>query len=97
MGSGYDVLLNTVAATLDDSDPDAAQALRRAAVDVERFVAVVTAARDFVENEEGWQPRLTDRWYRLCDALGIGPGRERQASLYERLTPTGPQASEERS
>ena len=36
--SGYGLLLRTVAASIEGSDPDAAQALLRASVDVEEFI-----------------------------------------------------------
>lgn len=37
--SGYGLLLRTVAASIQDADPNAAQALERAAGDVEQFAA----------------------------------------------------------
>jgi hypothetical protein len=71
--SGYGLLLRTVAASLEESDPDAAQSLHRISPEVERFAAVTTAAEAFIRHAEGLQTALGSRWYALVDALGSPP------------------------
>ena len=73
--SGYGLLLRTVAATLEESDPGAAQALHRAAYDVEAFVATIQAVKaSEVVELYGLRWAKDSYYYAAAEALGIeGP------------------------
>lgn len=75
--SGYGTLLFTVAASIEQDDPHAAEALRRAAVVVEHWARAVTAAAEFVTHEGGKQTAFGERWYAVVDALGEAGALER--------------------
>ncbi len=57
--AGYETLLRTVAASIENSDPDAAQALRRAGSDVEGFIAELEQAER--ERDEAWRTYHEER------------------------------------
>lgn len=68
--SGYGLLLRTVAASLDDSDSDAAQSLRRAGADIEQMVAALPLYREVTERYGNYWCK-DDAYYAAAEALGM--------------------------
>jgi len=68
--SGYGLLLRTVASTLEECDPDAAQALHRAAVDVEQMVSTLRLCREVVERYGNYWCK-DDAYYAVAETLGL--------------------------
>jgi hypothetical protein len=77
--SGYGTLLRNVAASIKQADPDAAQAVLRASVDVEETISELLRLRETVERVKasevvelyGLRWAKDGHYYAAAEALGI--------------------------